>query len=70
MHTTPVPKKGAQSDRKPHTYYKSVLILEIFQKLVLKRIMQIEAENDTDITRKPQHGFKANTRTNTAGLAL
>ena len=43
---------------------------KVFENLILKRIMQIQAENDVDITRCNQHGFKRKKSTLTAGLEL
>ena len=43
---------------------------KIFEKLILKRIMQIQTDNNVDITRANQHGFKRKRSTLTAGLEL
>ena len=43
---------------------------KIFEKLILKRLMQIQVQNDIDLTHKSQHGFKKKHSTNTAGLLL
>ena len=68
---TPVPKKG----EKIHIEnYRPVANLcsatKIFEKLILQRIIQIEKDNNTDITGMHQHGFKKKHSTNTAGLLL
>jgi hypothetical protein len=42
----------------------------VFEKLILQRILQIETENNCDITGYQQHGFKKGHSANTAGLAL
>ena len=43
---------------------------KVFENLILKRIMQIQTENNVDITRSNQHGFKKKKSTLTAGLEL
>ena len=43
---------------------------KIFEKLILNRLMQIQVENDIDLTHRSQHGFKKKHSTNSAGLQL
>ena len=43
---------------------------KIFEKLIMKRINEIEDTNKVDLTGSNQHGFKRNRSTNTAGLAI
>ena len=43
---------------------------KIFKRLILNRIIEIEDENDVDLTGKNQHGFKRNHSTATAGLSI
>lgn len=43
---------------------------KIFEKLILKRIMEIQEENNCDITGSNQHGFKRNKSTSTLSLEL
>ena len=43
---------------------------KIFEKLILRRINEIQDENQEDITRNGQHGFKRNRSTLTLSLEL
>ena len=43
---------------------------KIFERLILNRILDIEIENNIDITGKQQHGFKKGWSTSTASLVL
>ena len=45
-------------------------ISKVFEKVILKRIMQIQNENKVDLTGDPQHGFKHAKSTATAGLII
>ena len=64
----PLFKKG---DKTNITNYRPIANLcalsKVFEKLVLKRIMEIEDTNKTDLTGAGQHGFKRNHSTSTAG---
>ena len=55
----PIHKKG---DKSKVENYRPIANLcctsKIFEKLILKRIGEIEKEKKTDLTGKPQHGFK------------
>ena len=42
----------------------------IFEKLILKRILAIQEENDTDITGPNQHGFKKGHSTSSISLTI
>jgi hypothetical protein len=66
-----VPKKG----EKVHIEnYRSIAnlcsVTKISEKFILQRIIQIEKDNDTEITGTHQHGFKKKHSTNTPGLLL
>ena len=41
---------------------------KVFEKLILKRIMEIQKENEVDLTGEEQHGFKKAKSTASAGL--
>ena len=43
---------------------------KIFEKLILNRLVEIQAEQDVDITGSEQHGFKKQKSTATAGMIL
>ena len=43
---------------------------KIFEKLILKRIIEIQDENNTDLTRQGQHGFKKKRGTSTLSVEL
>ena len=45
-------------------------ISKVFEKAILKRIMQIQNDNKVDLTGDPQHGFKHAKSTATAGLII
>ena len=68
---TPIHKKGSKTDI---TNYRPISNLcstsKIFEKLILKRMGEIELECGADITGKEQHGFKKSKRTATAGLII
>ena len=67
----PIHKKGLKSDIEN---YRPIANLcsssKIFEKLILKRIMQIECLSGIDLTGKQQHGFKRNKSTATLSLQL
>ena len=68
---TPVHKKGSKNDI---INYRPISNLcstsKIFEKLILKRMSEIEIECGVDITGKSQHGFKKSKSTETAGLII
>ena len=67
----PVFKKG---DAKQIENYRPIANLcatsKIFEKLIQNKLLQIQTENDIDLTNKSQHGFKKKHSTNSAGLLL
>lgn len=67
----PIYKKG---DPKNINNYRPIANLcsssKVFEKLILKQIHYLESTNKLDFTGKPQHGFKRNKSTMTAGLLL
>ena len=68
---TPIHKKGSKNDV---INYRPISNLcstsKIFEKLILKRINEIEIECGIDITGSSQHGFKKSKSTETAGLVI
>ena len=62
--TIPIHKKGPEKDIEK---YRPIAILcstsKIFEKLILKRIIDLQDENSVDLTRKQQHSFKKNKST-------
>ena len=68
---SPIHKKGIKTDI---TNYRPISNLcstsKIFEKLILKRMSEIELECGADITGKEQHGFKKSRSTATAGLTI
>ena len=68
---TPIHKKGSKheiSNYRPISNLCSTS--KIFEKLIQKRIGEIEIDCDIDITGKEQHGFKKSKSTATAGLII
>ena len=67
----PIHKKGLKCDIEN---YRPIANLcsssKIFEKLILKRMMQIETLSGIDLTGKQQHGFKRNRSTTTLSLQL
>ena len=43
---------------------------KIFEKLIIKRIEEIQKSQDVDLTGSAQHGFKKSRSTATAGLTI
>ena len=68
---TPIHKKGPKNDV---SNYRPVSNLcsttKLFEKLIMKRIIEIESENKTDLTGVEQHGFKKCKSTASAGLVI
>ena len=67
----PIPKKGQKneiSNYRPISNLSS--ISKVFEKLILKRIIDLQNSNNVDLTGDQQHGFKKNKSTATAGLLL
>jgi hypothetical protein len=69
--TIPIHKMGPKKDIEN---YRPIAILcsisKVFEKLILKRIMEIQELNNVDITGKQLHGFKQGKSTLTLGLTL
>lgn len=69
-HSTTV-KKG---DRSEFANYRPIAnlcsIAKIFEKCVLRRMLDIAKDSQMDLTGEEQHGFKKNRSTVTAGLSL
>jgi hypothetical protein len=65
----PVPKKGEKVQIENYRPIADLCsVTNFFEKLILQRIIQIEKNNNTDITSTHQYGFKKKHSTNTAGL--
>ena len=68
---TPIPQKGEKTNIENYRPIANLCsTTKIFEKLILNRILQIERDNNTDITGTPQHGFKQKHSANTSGLIL
>ena len=67
----PLYKKGDKSEMSNYRPISNLCSAsKVFERLILKRLEQIEKDNDIDLTGKEQHGFKKNLSTTTAGLTL
>lgn len=67
----PVFKKGNKNNIENYRPISNLCsISKVFEKVILKRIMQIQTENKVDLTGVPQHGFKQAKSTATAGLII
>ena len=68
---TPIHKKGLKCDIEN---YRPIANLcsssKLFEKLILKRMLQIESNTGIDLTGKQQHGFKRNKSTTSLSLQL
>ena len=68
---TPIHKKGSKNDISNYRPISNLCSTsKIFEKLIQKRIFEIEKKCNVDITGKEQHGFKKAKSTATAGLIL
>jgi len=67
----PLLKKG---DRSEFANYRPIAnlcsVAKVFEKCILKRMLDIAKESQIDLTGEEQHGFKKNRSTVTAGLSL
>ena len=69
--TIPLHKKGPKKDIENYRPISNLCSTsKIFEKLILKRILEIQESNNVDITGKNQHGFKKNRSTLTLGIQL
>jgi hypothetical protein len=68
---TPIFKKGNSSQIENYRPISNLCTTsKIFEKLILQRIKKLEKFHNIDLTGKPQHGFKSNHSTMTAGLKI
>ena len=68
---TPIYKKGAKNDVANYRPISNLCSTsKIFEKLILNRIMEIQKENDVDLSGVEQHGFKKFKSTASAGLII
>jgi hypothetical protein len=64
----PIHKKGPKKDIQNYTPIANLCsISKIFEKLIIKIIMEVQDLNNVDITGKQQHGFKKGKSTLTLG---
>ena len=67
----PIPKKGSKSEISNYRPISNLCTTsKIFEKLILKRLVELQDLNKVDFTCKQQHGFKKNKSTASAGLVL
>ena len=67
----PIFKKGDKSEISNYRPISNLCCTsKIFEKLILKRIIDIQEQNKVDLTGHQQHGFKKNKNTSSAGLVL
>ena len=67
----PIHKKGNKNDIENYRPISNLCSTsKIFEKLILRRVLEIEDENKADLTGVEQHGFKKAKSTATAGLIL
>jgi hypothetical protein len=67
-----IPVFKIKGDKKNVENYRPIANLwsasKVFEKLILKRIMEIQLANECDITGINQHGFKQNRSTSTLAI--
>jgi hypothetical protein len=69
--TIPIHKKGPKKDMENYRPIANLCSTsKVFEKLILKRIMEIQQLNDVEIIGKQQHGFKKGKSTLTLGLKI
>ncbi len=67
----PLHKKGDKHDVSNYRPISNLCsVSKVYEKLILKRLEEIGEENNIDITRVQQHGFKEKRSTTTASLTL
>ena len=67
----PIHKKGSRNEVSNYRPISNLCSTsKVFEKLVLRRIMEVEKENGVDLTGNEQHGFKKCKSTTTAGLVI
>ena len=67
----PIHKKGSTNEISNYRPISNLCSTsKVFEKLILKRIIEVEKENGVDLTGSEQHGFKKSKSTSTAGLVI
>jgi hypothetical protein len=68
---TPIPKKGSKNELANYRPISNLCSMsKIYEKLILKRVIELQEMFNVDFTGNQQHGFKKNKSTATAGLVL
>ena len=67
----PIHKKGSKNEISNYRPISNLCSMsKIYEKLILKRLVELQDSNNVDFTGTQQHGFKKNKSTATAGLLL
>ena len=67
----PIFKKGSKTEVENYRPIANLCsTTKVYEQLIINRLREIETANRCDLTGKPQHGFKQNRSTATAGLTL
>ena len=68
---TPILKKGSKNEISNYRPISNLCsISKIFEKLILKRLLELQTQSNIDLTGNQQHGFKKQRSTSTAGLLI
>ena len=67
---TPLHKKALKTTLKTPFHFKSLLNLNFFEKLILKRLLKLNSLHNVNKMGKHQHGFKKEKSTSTLALQL
>ena len=71
LKSLPILKKGNKHDNENYRPISNLCSTsKVFEKLILKRIMEIQKDNEVDLTGEEQHGLKKSKSTATAGLII
>ena len=67
----PIPKKGSKTEISNYRPISNLCsVSKVFEKLILKRILELQSLFNVDLTGDQQHGFKKHKSTATCGLLL